>query len=214
MVEEPDAPASLDAEQLATWADELRAMAAHGLMYGHDPYDLARYRRIQEIAEALLAGLSGLDAATVRAALAADLGYITVKVGVATAVLDGEGRLLLVQRRDNKLWAMPGGWADVGDTPAVMAAREVWEETGLHIRVERLLGLYDSRARRFGHPHHLYHVVFLGSPSGGTMQVSPETLGVDWFSAASLPPLSPGHAEPVRDAFLAWADPHSPAVFD
>lgn len=204
----------LDAERLAVWADELRAMAALGQQYGHDAYDLARYRRIQEIAEHLLAGLSGLDVAAARAALSADIGYVTVKVGVAAAVFDAAGRLLLVRRRDNGLWAMPGGWADVGDTPAAMAAREVWEETGLQVRVERLLGLYDSRARRFGHPHHLYHVVFLCAPEGGTVQTTPETLGADWFTADTLPPLSPGHADPVYDAFRARDDPSVPAAFD
>jgi ADP-ribose pyrophosphatase YjhB (NUDIX family) len=204
----------LELEQLAAWADELRAMAAIGLIYGHDAYDLARYERIQAIADALLGGLSGLTAEAVRTALAAEIGYITVKVGVAAAVIDAAGKLLLVRRRDNRLWAMPGGWADVGDTPAAMTAREVWEETGLRVRVDRLVGLYDSRKRRFGHAHHLYHLVFLCTPESGEPRVTPETLGVDWFSAESLPSLSSGHADAAGDAFRAWADPLVPAVFD
>jgi len=113
------------AVQLVAWADELRAMAAIGQLYGHDSYDLERYQRLAEIATEMLAGATGLPSPDVRALLARDLGYVTVKVGVATAVFDQRGRQLLVRRRDNGLWAMAGGWADIGDSPAAMAAREV-----------------------------------------------------------------------------------------
>ena len=67
-MEKPVSNDALDVERLAAWADELRAMAALGLIYGHDDYDLTRYRRIQEIAGQMLAGLSGLDVEAVRAA--------------------------------------------------------------------------------------------------------------------------------------------------
>lgn len=199
---------------LATWADELRAMAALGLLYTTDLYDRERYERLQRIAAAMLGVATGESADAVQAALAGEMGYVTVKVGVAAAVFNEAGRLLLVQRQDNRLWAMPGGWADVGDTPAAMAAREVREETGLTVRVHRLLGLYDSRFRQFRHPHHLYHVVFLCVPLAGEPVVTPETADVRWFGPQELPSLSPGHEDPVRDAFQAWADPQLPAIFD
>ena len=205
---------AIDARRLAGWADELRAMAAIGLIYGHDAYDRARYERIQAISRAMLADLSGQSAETVRTALTDEVGYVTVKVGVAAAVLDGAGRMLLIQRRDNGLWAMPGGWADVGDTPSEMIAREVCEETCIEVRVDRLLGLYDSRKRGFGHLHHLYHLVFLCTPIAGEATRTEETLAVGWYTTDNLPPFSPGHADAVRDAFRMWADPMAPAVFD
>lgn len=203
------------ATRLATWADELRAMAAIGQLYGHDSYDIERYRRLAAIAAEILGSATGLPEPEIQALLARDLGYVTVKVGVATAVFDERGRQLLVRRRDNGLWAMAGGWADIGDSPAAMAAREVREETGLEVRVERLLGLYDSRRRSFSHAHHIYHLVFLARWSSGEPIVTPETLDVRWFRPGEpLPPCSPGHEEAISDAFLAWVDPGRPAVFD
>jgi ADP-ribose pyrophosphatase YjhB (NUDIX family) len=199
-------------EDVAAWADELRAMAAIGLLYTNDAYDRDRYGRLQSIAGAMLARIT--DGGEMHALMAGDVGYVTVKVGVAAAVLDGAGRILLVRRRDNGLWAMPGGWADVGDPPAAMTAREVLEETGLTVSVDRLLGLYDSRTRQFRHPHHIYHLVFRCSILAGEPVATAETLAAAWFTTASLPELAPGHADPVRDAFRAWHDPGLPTVFD
>ena len=210
-----EAQSPLDAAALAAWADDLRAMAALGLLYSGDPYDLERYGRIQQIAAEMLGAAAATSSAVVRERLAADFGYVTVKVGVAAAVFDDDGRQLLIQRQDNGLWAHPGGWADVGEPPAAMAAREVREETGLQVRVGRLAGLYDSRMRGFGHAHHIYHIVFLCTVCGGAPAVTPEIRALAWFApSAPLPSLSPGHEPAVRDAFRLWADPGAPAVFD
>jgi ADP-ribose pyrophosphatase YjhB (NUDIX family) len=206
----------LDGAQLAAWADELRAMAAIGLLYGRDPYDLDRYRRIEQIADAMLGVITARPAARLRERLDGEVGYVTVKVGVAAGVFDRAGRQLLVQRRDNGLWAQPGGWADVGEeSPAEMTIREVREETGLVVRVERLVGLYDSRRRQFRHPHHIYHLVFLCDVVEGTPVVTSEIRACDWFAPdAPLPPLSPGHHWAIADAFRARVDPAFQTVYD
>ncbi|HVA90541.1 MAG TPA: NUDIX hydrolase N-terminal domain-containing protein [Chloroflexota bacterium] len=211
---EPDR-AGPDAALIAGWADELQAMAAIGLLYGHDHFDRERYARIQIMAAEMLAAATGAAPEAARTALARDIGYVTVKVGVAGAVFDQAGRLLLLQRRDSGLWAMPGGWADVGtDTPTTMTVREVREETGMEVRVDRLLGLYDSRRRRFGHPHHLYHLVFACAPTSGGPRVTEESLAIDWFTPERLPALAASHVDAVRDAFQRWANPTLPTVFD
>ena len=74
-----------------------------------------------------------------------DIGVQTPKVAAFGAVFDGQGRVLLMQRSDNRLWAMPGGMVEVGETAAQAAEREFWEETGVHVRAERLLGIYDNQ---------------------------------------------------------------------
>ncbi len=144
----------------------------------------------------------------------AESGYITPKVGVAAAVPDGSDGLLLIKRRDNGLWAMPGGWAEIADTPATGAVREVLEETGLIVRADRLLGLYDGWLHKFSRLNHLYHIVFLCSVVGGTLQAADEVLDAGFFSRHALPPLAPGHAVAIDDAFAALANPHLPVAFD
>jgi ADP-ribose pyrophosphatase YjhB (NUDIX family) len=139
---------------------------------------------------------------------------VTPKVGVAAAAFDEHGRILLVRRRDNALWAMPGGWADVGESAAEMTVREMREETGLVVTVDRLIGLYDSFKRGFRSFHQIYHAVFRCTAIAGTPVQTEETLGVDWFAASDLPDISPGHLDPIHDAFRALADPTMPAIFD
>jgi len=199
---------------VARWADEIHAMSAIGLLFTQNSYDRDRYTRLQQIAEAMFGVVSGGEPREIHARLAADLGYVTPKIGVAAAVFDEHARILLIRRRDNALWAMPGGWADVGESAAEMTAREMREETGLVVTVDRLIGLYDSYKRGFRHAHQIYHAVFHCTAIAGTPVQTEETLGVDWFAAGHLPECSPGHHDPIQDAFRALADPTLPAAFD
>jgi 8-oxo-dGTP pyrophosphatase MutT (NUDIX family) len=95
-----------------------------------------------------------------------------------------------------------------------MTAREVLEETGLKVSVDRLVGLYDSRKHGFRHVHQIYHLVFMCTALSGTPAQTDETLDVGWFATNAIPALSPSHLQPVRDAFRALVDPSTPAVFD
>jgi ADP-ribose pyrophosphatase YjhB (NUDIX family) len=198
---------------LAALGEELRGIAQNGLLFAQNDYDRERYRRVQELSAELGALVSGGAPSAILAEFLLLPGYATPKVGVAAALFDEPGRLLLIQRADNKLWAMPGGWADIGKRPAEVARKEVLEETGLVAEIERLIGLYDGRANSFKNFYHLYHLVFAGKVTGGEVRLAPdETLDLGWFSEEVLPPLSPGHDRAIRDAF---ARRHLPeAYFD
>lgn len=67
-----------------------------------------------------------------------------IAVGAMVAVVGADGRLLTIQRQDNKVWAFPAGFSDLGETVAQTAVRETFEETGLHIALDRLLGVYSG----------------------------------------------------------------------
>lgn len=143
-------------------------------------------------------------------------GYATPKVDVRGAVVR-DGRILLVQERADGLWAMPGGWADVGETPSAMVAREVLEESGLVVRPRKIVGVFD--ANRSGTPrafYHAYKVVFLCELVGGEARGSEETLDAGFFSFAEAPPLSLSRTHPRHLAEIQahLADPGRPAAFD
>jgi len=73
----------------------------------------------------------------------------TPKVDVRGAVIEG-GRILLVRENaDSRRWAIPGGWADVNQSPSESVIREVREESGLEVIVRKLAAVYD-RARHRG----------------------------------------------------------------
>ena len=69
---------------------------------------------------------------------------LTPKIGCDTFVVNDRNEVCLIRRADNGLWAMPGGYQDLGETPAECAAREFHEETGYRIRVVGLLGAFSS----------------------------------------------------------------------
>lgn len=76
-----------------------------------------------------------------------------IGVGATVAVVRGDGRILMIRRRDNGAWFFPAGYADLGENVAHTAVREVREETGYHIQPERILGVYSGPMFRHTFPN-------------------------------------------------------------
>ncbi len=198
------------------WARELQALGQTGLHYASNHYERQNYKRILEIAAEIVQQATDLDQLEVLEHFRVQPGYATVKVDVRAAVVH-EGRILLVRERADGRWAMPGGWADVGETPSEMVAREVREESGYIVRPTKLLAALD--ANRGGVPlefYHAYKLIFLCTLLGGEPAVSEETSEVGFFDFDGLPPLSTNrtnqqHLDEVRAHLL---DPNRPPAFD
>jgi len=67
-----------------------------------------------------------------------------IRVGCSAAIFNEEGKVLLTRRLDNGQWCLPSGGMDAGESPSETVVREVFEETGLHVRVTRLVGVYSD----------------------------------------------------------------------
>ena len=105
-------------------------------------------------------------------------------------VIDRDKILLVRERRDGR-WTLPGGFADVGVSPAENVVKEIREESGYQTRAVKLLAAYD----RSRHPHgpylyHIYKLFFLCELEGGEAQASIETSEVGFFAEDDLPSLS------------------------
>jgi len=109
---------------------------------------------------------------------------------VTVAVRDDDGRLLLIQRSDNGLWAMPGGGLEVGETVAQAAAREVLEETGIAVEINGVVGIYSDPkhviAYDDGEVRQQFAVCLSARPARGTLQTSSETVQVRWVRTDDL----------------------------
>jgi len=182
--------ADRDALRFVTWAQSLQTIAQAGLTYTKDPFDRDRFERIQVIAAELLALQTNGEPAAILADLKADPGYVTPKVDVRAAVFD-HNRILLVREVADGKWALPGGWADLGESAAEIARREVLEETGYDVSVTKLLAVLDKA--KHAHPPQIWYVYklfFRCELRGGAPRTSFETVEVAWFAREQLPPLS------------------------
>ena len=122
---------------------------------------------------------------------------------VVQAVILREGRVLLAVRRDLRGWELPGGHLRPGESDADALAREVCEETGLEIEIERRVGDYQRTGFR---PH--VAGVFACRVHAGELRPSPETPRLAWFDARRPPAtLFPWYREPLADALTGRAEP-------
>src|SRR5262245_9376595 len=176
--------------QWIAWVRRLQAIAQNGLMFSKDPCDRERYEQVRSVAAEILASYAGVNIAVIRTLLHTELGYATPKIDVRGAVFDAN-RVLLVREQSDGLWTLPGGWADVGESPAEAVVREIREESGFETQVCKLVALYDRNKHE--HPPMLFHVYkafFLCNLIGGHAVTSHETSAVAFFSREELPPLS------------------------
>ena len=109
-----------------------------------------------------------------------------LRLGCSAAILDEKGRILLTKRQDNGQWCLPGGGMDSGESAVEACEREVLEETGLSVKVKRLVGVYS-------HPDQLavysktdkFQIVALHFEAviiGGELGLSDETSDFGYFA--------------------------------
>jgi len=126
-------------------------------------------------------------------------------VAVSQAIILSEGRVLLAVRRDLRGWELPGGHLQAGESPEEGLRREVYEETGHEIAIDRHVGTYVRTG--FG-PYTAS--VFACRVAGGELRPSIETPVVRWFDLGALPDtLFPWFREPLADALAARPEPVS-----
>ncbi|MGH7130352.1 MAG: NUDIX domain-containing protein [Phycisphaerales bacterium] len=137
-----------------------------------------------------------------------------IKTAAAAIVVGDDGRILLEKRSDNGYWGLPAGALDKGETIAQTCVREVLEETGLAVHIERLLGVYSDPAigQLIRYPDgvvaQVVAAVFICRPTGGTLAMSDESTDLQWFDPRSLPePMTPSHRVRIDDYLSGTTTP-------
>lgn len=198
------------------WVKKLQAIAQNGLTYTKNPFDIERYKSLHAIAAEIMATYSNVEPSYVLNLFKREVGYATPKVDVRGAVFRGD-TLLLVREREDGCWTLPGGWADVGESPSEVVVREVYEESGYHTRAVKLLAVYDRN--KHGHPplvHHVYKLFFQCELLSGFPSASIETDEVGFFCENEIPELSLTRIMPAQVArlFEHYRHPGWPTDFD
>jgi ADP-ribose pyrophosphatase YjhB (NUDIX family) len=199
------------------WAREIQQLSQTGLAFAVTDYEKQRYKRLTEITAEMVELHTDLKSEKVAKVLMAQPGYATPKIDVRAAVINDEGKILLVKEVMDKKWAMPGGWADVGDIPSEVAIRESKEESGYDVKPTKVIGVFD--ANRDGRPMEFFHafkIIFLCDLIGGEAATSVETEDVAFFNIDDLPPLSLNRTnmKHINDLKKHLKDDKRPALFD
>jgi ADP-ribose pyrophosphatase YjhB (NUDIX family) len=197
------------------WAREIFSLSQSGITYSSNQYDIERYKRLQEITAEIIASQSKISKEEALDSFSMQVGYITPKVDVRGAVVR-DGKILLIQERADGKWAMPGGWADLGNSPAFVAEREVWEESGFRVKAEKVVAVIDANRIEPMEFYYAYKIIFLCKLLDGEPRTSYETLAVDFFDPNHLPPLSSYRTNEsmLREVFAHIENPNRPTAFD
>ena len=199
-------------------AKRLHALAETGKEFTTDQYDIERYEEISSIALTLLASLGSTQIQKIDQLVGAgSKGYVTPKVDVRGAVFR-DNKVLLVREKSDGLWSLPGGYADVGRSPAENVEKEILEEAGIQVRATRLYsvrhkakGEYDPDVRDF------YELFFQCVPEDGhVIKAGNETSDAAYFSSNQIPPLSTGRvvASDLTSAWQFYKESGWPTSFD
>jgi ADP-ribose pyrophosphatase YjhB (NUDIX family) len=137
-----------------------------------------------------------------------------IRPGTCAAVFNERGEILLQKRSDNGFWSMPGGAVDPGESVEQGAIREVLEETGLDVRVVRLVGVYSDPRNYMitqypgGDIVHNVSLCFVCERVSGTLQISHESTDIGYFPLEALPePVMPSHLIRLKDVLAQQREP-------
>lgn len=194
----------------------IKAIADTGLVYAEDAYDRDRYEELKEISLNLMTLLSDQPLGVLKDFFLPVTDYPTVKVDVRGFVINESDEVLMAKESIDRKWTIPGGWADVGDSPSEAVLKEIKEETGFDAEVIRLLAVYDKRF----HPHppqpfYIYKIIFFCRITGGDLEPGFDMLGADFFPLDQLPELSLDRIlKPQLEQLFVLSKTEAPVYFD
>ena len=194
------------------------AIAQSGMHYTKNEYDIERFKRVRQLAAEMMATYSSLDLNKVLEIMEREGGYATPKVDVRGVVFKDDKILLVREIMDQNRWTLPGGWADVNQSPAESVEREVFEESGYQTKVIKVLAVFDRTKQ--GHipayMFHIYKLFFECTIIGGKASTSMETSEVGFFSDSNIPELSISRVtyKQIQKFFEHHRNPDLPTDFD
>lgn len=168
----------------------LLALAEAGLFYGKDKFDKERYQELKDIALDLLTNISDEPLENIEHLFDQNEGYPTPKIDVRACIKRND-KILLVEDIKTKEWSLPGGYAEIGSSPKENIVREVFEETGLNVTVDKLLAVFDTNLREdIPQLFQYYKMIFSCTIINGSFQDNLETSNIGFFNFHDMPKLS------------------------
>jgi len=176
---------------LLNYTKRLKAMAHLGLTYATNEYDMERYKELEQISLEMMHEVTAAPLEALSNYYNDAKEYITPKTDIRAVIFKDKEEILLVKEKADGQWSLPGGWADIGQTPTEVAVKEVLEETGFSVKAVRLLAVLDKRC----HPHppyldYVYKMFIQCEIVDGGYIPAFDILDIGFFSQNNIPPLS------------------------
>lgn len=178
-------------KKLIEIAGRIRSLAQNGLVYSENEYDTDRYEELLNLSNGMTALVADSSLQEIKDCFVIEKDYVTPKVDIRAVVFNEKDQILLVKEKLDGCWSLPGGWADIGYSPTEVAVKEVKEETGLEVKVVKLLAVLDKKCHN--HPpalHYAYKIFILCEITGGDFTSAFDILDKGFFNQNDLPPLS------------------------
>jgi ADP-ribose pyrophosphatase YjhB (NUDIX family) len=169
----------------------IQALAEIGLEFSQNIFDRERYEELHEISLQMIQQITDVPIEKIVLVINDKNGYKTPKVDVRAVVFNESGEILLIQEKADNCWAMPGGWADVGYSPAEVAVKECFEEAGIKVETQKLLAVLDKQKQNMPPAfEYVYKIFLLCKKLNNNISTGSETSDVGWFAENNLPELS------------------------
>ena len=192
-------------DKLYQFIIKVAAISKIGLLFSKDPYAIENYNELQILSKQLIEDLGKfkIDGPNY---FSRDI-YPTPNVSVRALIFNERKQLLLVKEASLGTWSLPGGWCDLFETPSEAIIKEVIQEAGIHIKVERLLGISDRIKYKTNKKWSEYAVMFLATIIEDTKVFGHEVSQVGFFDINNLPELSfKSNQEEIKRAMAAIED--------
>ena len=179
----------MDSKQIYDFLIKIQAIAKTGLIYSKDPYAITNYNEINNLSTKMLEDF--MNVKFDRPNYFEKDVYPTPNISVRTVILNKDRtKVLMVREANLGTYSLPGGWADLYDSPSKTAKNECSQEAGADIEVIRLVGLLERTPFKTSASIPEYVAVFEGKIIGELHEHEYETDDVGWFDIDNLPEIS------------------------
>ena len=189
----------MDEKEIFNYIVKIQSIAKIGLIYSKDPYALTNYNEINELSRQFLEDFMNVKFDRPNY-FDRDI-YPTPNISVRTIIFNEEKtKVLMVRETSLHTYSLPGGWADLYDTPSQAAKNECAQEAGAEVDIVRLVGILDRTAYKQSHMSE-YVIVFEGKINGELHEHEYETDDVNYFPIDNLPEIS---KKTTKEELLRW----------
>jgi len=165
---------------------KVQAISKIGLEFSKDAFALENYQELADVSTAMLKTFTEVDFKRPHY-FAKDI-YPTPNVSVRMLIFNDRHELLMVQEKSDQGFTIPGGWADLFESPVEAIVKECLQEAGAYVKVTKLVGVYHFDFFHRQQAQSQYALVFSGHLTAPLVPFGHEIMAVQYFPLTQLPP--------------------------